>query len=181
MSCHSPPCLHRILLPLGPSVSVFLLLFLQGPQSHGLNDLILTPFHCQDSISKSGPFTSARARISVHLWGLGDTILLRAVSTQNNVHSEQCPDFPLLPYTSPTALSGSPGLPCLVPSPPPAASPVPSTCPGLSLWAQWSWALPASLPPPQVLPTSLQTLLGFTFPQANSGRILEISQGLLGC
>ena len=70
---------------------MFLLLFLQGPQSHGLNDLILTPFHCQDSISKSGPFTSARARISVHLWGLGDTILLRAVSTQNNVHSEQCP------------------------------------------------------------------------------------------
>ena len=36
-------------------------------------------------------------------------------------------------------------------------------------------------PRPQVLPTSLQTLLGFTFPQANSGRILEISQGLLGC
>ena len=40
--------------------------------------------------------------------------------------------------------------------------------------------LPASLLPPQVLPTSLQTLLGFAFPQANPGRILEISQGLLG-
>ena len=93
LSRHSPPCLHRILLPPGPSVSVVLLLFLQGPQSCGLHDFILTPVHCQDSISKSGPFTSTQVRISVHLWGLGDTVSLRTMSR--------------LPSSSPHLASGS--------------------------------------------------------------------------